>query len=206
MQRVSTRQSTHGRNIIVNDDTIKFEKLDDEDGMGLRSDDDKEDLKYGLMTKELETRPQRMLMPGKPNMKLPATRKALLQIIGRDRQRLSAYFQALGPQTSAPAKKERQPVATTTPAPTSGLSRDSYDLFFESACASIKSLPPKLAAEAKSRISQIITEFELRAINEEEALQAKQKGSSTKYAEPIVVSNDQMDDESEIVYKFQAYS
>ncbi|XP_075168238.1 uncharacterized protein LOC142240412 [Haematobia irritans] len=47
--------------------------------------------------------------------------------------------------------------------------KDSFDLFFESAAASVKSLPPKLAAELKSRVSQLLSEFELRAICEKEA-------------------------------------
>lgn len=78
------------------------------------------------------------------------------------------------------------------------MQRDSYDLFFESACISIKSLPPKLAAEAKSRISQIITEFELRAISEEEAQQIAQNRR---------VKNEALvEPSSEIVYEFQPYT
>jgi len=49
-------------------------------------------------------------------------------------------------------------------------SRDSLDLFFDSICATVKSLPPKLATEGKIRVMQLIGELELRAINEREAL------------------------------------
>lgn len=47
--------------------------------------------------------------------------------------------------------------------------KDSFDLFFESISATVKSFPPKLAAELKGRVSQLITEFELRSICEKEA-------------------------------------
>lgn len=49
------------------------------------------------------------------------------------------------------------------------IKKDSFDLFFESISASVKNLPPKLAAEVKSKVSQVIAEFELRAICEKEA-------------------------------------
>lgn len=49
-------------------------------------------------------------------------------------------------------------------------SRDSLDLFFDSICATVKTLPPKLATEGKMRVMQLIGELELRAINEREAL------------------------------------
>ncbi|KAL7729478.1 hypothetical protein ACLKA6_009034 [Drosophila palustris] len=49
-------------------------------------------------------------------------------------------------------------------------SRDSLDLFFDSICATVKSLPPKLATEGKIRVMQLIGELEMRAINEREAL------------------------------------
>ncbi|KAH8311691.1 hypothetical protein KR044_007572, partial [Drosophila immigrans] len=48
--------------------------------------------------------------------------------------------------------------------------RDSLDLFFDSICATVKGLPPKLATEGKIRVMQLIGELELRAINEREAL------------------------------------
>lgn len=47
--------------------------------------------------------------------------------------------------------------------------KDSFDMFFYAISSSVKSLPPKLAAEVKSRISQVIAEFELRSICEQEA-------------------------------------
>lgn len=56
--------------------------------------------------------------------------------------------------------------------------KDSFDLFFDSISATVKNLPPKLAAEVKSKVSQVIAEFELRAICEKEA-QEKAKQSAT---------------------------
>lgn len=47
--------------------------------------------------------------------------------------------------------------------------RDSLDLFFDSICSTVKSLPPKLATEGKVRVMQLIGELELRAISEREA-------------------------------------
>ncbi|XP_052859251.1 protein suppressor of variegation 3-7 [Drosophila gunungcola] len=105
------------------------------------------------------------LLVSKP---IPQNRQELLQNIGRDREILGAYFQRLASQ-SAP----KTPAPAPAPAPPAP-QRNSYDLFFESACVSVKGLPPKLAAEAKSRISQIITEFEIRAISEMEAQQERQ--------------------------------
>ncbi|XP_017088724.2 protein suppressor of variegation 3-7 [Drosophila bipectinata] len=104
---------------------------------------------------------------------MPQTRQELLQSIGEQREVLGAYFQRLKEQKTetkaiAAAAINSPPVAAIPVTP----ARNSYDLFFESACISVKSLPPKLAAEAKSRISQIITEFEIRAISQQEELQA----------------------------------
>ncbi|XP_016971315.2 protein suppressor of variegation 3-7 [Drosophila rhopaloa] len=47
--------------------------------------------------------------------------------------------------------------------------RDSLELFFDSICATVKSLPPKLATEGKIRVMQLIGELELRALAEQEA-------------------------------------
>ncbi|XP_073819125.1 ravus isoform X2 [Musca autumnalis] len=58
--------------------------------------------------------------------------------------------------------------------------KDSFDLFFESAAASVKSLPPKLAAELKSRVSQLLSEFELRAICEKEAQEKAAASAGTQ--------------------------
>lgn len=55
--------------------------------------------------------------------------------------------------------------------------KDSFDMFFEAISATVKSLPPKLAAEVKSRVSQVIAEFELRAICEKEAQEKAQQQS-----------------------------
>lgn len=45
--------------------------------------------------------------------------------------------------------------------------KNHVDLFFESVSSSVKALSPKLVAEAKMRVSQLICELELRALNEE---------------------------------------
>ncbi|XP_064551041.1 protein suppressor of variegation 3-7-like [Drosophila montana] len=139
----------------------------------------------------------------RPSMKAKplVNREELLQSIVRDRTLLNDYFQSLATKESL--QKESSTI-TITPKAVPLQQRDSYDLFFESACISIKSLPPKLAAEAKSRISQIITEFELRAISEQEAQQEKEK---QQIAKTVRVSNEQsMDSSSGIVYEFQAYT
>ncbi|EDW24543.1 GL24206 [Drosophila persimilis] len=121
-----------------------------------------------------QPRIQRFAMPLKrqflPYMKpAPQNREELLQSITHNREQLAAFFQKVSPvggQTDYTAAAVPTSISES-PAPVE--QRNSYDLFFESACISVKGLPPKLAAEAKSRISQIITEFEIRAISEEEA-------------------------------------
>lgn len=104
---------------------------------------------------------------------MPQTRQELLQSIGEQREILGAYFQRLNEQKAETSTSSATAIgsssATSIPVTPP---RNSYDLFFESACISVKSLPPKLAAEAKSRISQIITEFEIRAISQQEERQA----------------------------------
>ncbi|XP_030245206.1 uncharacterized protein LOC108659948 [Drosophila navojoa] len=132
-------------------------------------------------------------------------REKLLQSIVRDRTLLNNYFQDL--RTKECQKTDQEPQTTTLSQKTLHMQqRDSYDLFFESACISIKSLPPKLAAEAKSRISQIITEFELRAISQQEAQQEKQKEKQQITKTGRLSNESPMDPSSEIVYEFEAYS
>lgn len=137
--------------------------------------------------------PKRVIMKSKPVL----NRDELLQKIIRDRKLLNTYCQDVATRdavSSPPSSSARNNVLKAAPI----IQRDSYDLFFESACISIKSLPPKLAAEAKSRISQIITEFELRAISEEEAQQIAQNRR---------VKNEALvEPSSGIVYEFQPYT
>ncbi|KAH8388285.1 hypothetical protein KR093_002807 [Drosophila rubida] len=133
-------------------------------------------------------------------------RENLLHRIKRDRTLLNDYFQDLATRNpqSAHRKEEITKIAASKVAAIQ--KRDSYDLFFESACISIKTLPPKLAAEAKSRISQIITEFEIRAISEHEAQQGIEK-EKQQVVKTVRVSNEPViDPSSGIVYEFQAYS
>lgn len=138
--------------------------------------------------------PKRVIMKSKPVL----NRDELLQKIIRDRKLLNTYCQDVATRdavsSSPSSSSNRNNVVKSAPI----MQRDSYDLFFESACISIKSLPPKLAAEAKSRISQIITEFELRAISEEEAQQIAQNRR---------VKNEALvEPSSGIVYEFQPYT
>ncbi|XP_060646752.1 protein suppressor of variegation 3-7 [Drosophila nasuta] len=138
--------------------------------------------------------------------KSASNREELLASIKRDRTILNAYFQELATRNSQAALQKEKLTNIGTTKVAAVRHRDSYDLFFESACISIKSLPPKLGAEAKSRISQIITEFEIRAISEQEAQQEKEK-EKQQIAKTVRVSNEPLvDPSSGIVYEFQAYS
>ncbi|KAH8374902.1 hypothetical protein KR200_008559 [Drosophila serrata] len=147
----------------------------------------------------------------------PQNRQELLESIERDRGVLGAYLQKLNSQqeeiSTFPVSAPPAAPALSTPHASPALSvphpppplstlpappvpqRCSYDLFFESACITVKNLPPKLAAEAKSRISQIITEFEIRAI-EMEAMQQQQQ------TKDILKGDTLEDDKSKIVYEF----
>ncbi|KAH8288732.1 hypothetical protein KR054_008823 [Drosophila jambulina] len=149
----------------------------------------------------------------------PQNRQELLQSIERDRGVLGAYLQKVNSQqediTTSPASAPLAPPALSAPQASPAVSapqdppaltapsvppvqqRCSYDLFFESACITVKNLPPKLAAEAKSRISQIITEFEIRAI-EMEALQQQRQTKDTCRSS----SDTPVDNKSGIVYEF----
>ncbi|KAH8335485.1 hypothetical protein KR074_003008, partial [Drosophila pseudoananassae] len=75
---------------------------------------------------------------------------------------------------AAPAYAPRQ-LQCYQPSPISSQSaperppRDSVELFFDSICATVKSLPPKLATEGKIRVMQLIGELELRAMGEQES-------------------------------------
>ncbi|XP_017144602.1 bifunctional lysine-specific demethylase and histidyl-hydroxylase NO66 [Drosophila miranda] len=52
--------------------------------------------------------------------------------------------------------------------------RDSLELFFDSICSTVKSLPPKLATEGKIRVMQLIGELELRALSDQDCPLATQ--------------------------------
>ncbi|KAH8310385.1 hypothetical protein KR044_001034 [Drosophila immigrans] len=133
-------------------------------------------------------------------------REELLQSIKRNRALLNNYFQDLATWDSQSALQKKEESSNVVTKIAAVRQRNSYDLFFESACISIKSLPPKLAAEAKSRISQIITEFEIRAISEQEAQQEKEK-EKQQAVKSVRLSNEPLVEPSTgIVYEFQAYS
>ncbi|XP_037885345.1 protein suppressor of variegation 3-7-like isoform X1 [Glossina fuscipes] len=63
--------------------------------------------------------------------------------------------------------------------------KNHVDLFFESVSSSVKALSPKLIAETKMRVSQLICEMEIRALNERDAntstLVVTAEGSSGAY-------------------------
>ncbi|XP_022213948.2 uncharacterized protein LOC111068626 [Drosophila obscura] len=116
-----------------------------------------------------------------PYMKpAPQSREELLQRIAHNRDELSAFFQKVSPAVGQTDYTAAALLPTSISMPSAPVEqRNSYDLFFESACISVKGLPPKLASEAKSRISQIITEFEIRAISEQEAkVEAQARGAA----------------------------
>ncbi|EDV54161.1 protein suppressor of variegation 3-7 isoform X2 [Drosophila erecta] len=121
---------------------------------------------------------------------MPQNRMELVRSIEQDRELLAAYFKRLSSQRDEVPSSGAAPPAADPPVP----QRNSYDLFFESACISVKGLPPKLAAEAKSRISQIITEFEIRAISEMEEQECK------------MLAQTRMDNASGVVYEFRPCS
>lgn len=66
------------------------------------------------------------------------------------------------------------------------IEKNHVDLFFESVSSSVKALSPKLIAETKMRVSQLICELELRALTENEVTSASSGGSATA----VVVSSD----------------
>ncbi|XP_043654315.1 protein suppressor of variegation 3-7 isoform X2 [Drosophila teissieri] len=121
---------------------------------------------------------------------MPQNRQELVKSIEQDRELLAAYFKRLSSQREEVSLPDAAPPAADPPVP----QRNSYDLFFESACISVKGLPPKLAAEAKSRISQIITEFEIRAISEMEEQERRMRVQT------------RMDSASGLVYEFRPCS
>ncbi|XP_055851706.1 protein suppressor of variegation 3-7-like isoform X2 [Episyrphus balteatus] len=89
-------------------------------------------------------------------------RKKLLLQIQKDKNELMSSFNELFSNVSV-EKKERNHV----------------DLFFDSVSSSVKALTPKLVAEAKMRVSQLVCELELRAITENESMNASGGPSST---------------------------
>ncbi|XP_023308786.2 protein suppressor of variegation 3-7-like [Lucilia cuprina] len=96
--------------------------------------------------------------------------KRLMQI-QRDKSELMDSFKELmgssAPHLSPPREKNH------------------VDLFFESVSSSVKALSPKLIAETKMRVSQLICELELRALTENEQANNAQNPSST-----VVVSQE----------------
>ena len=92
---------------------------------------------------------------------------------------MSDYYYTAPPPSSHSQHSHQQPPPQQhhQHLPLPQLKKDSFDMFFEAISATVKSLPPKLAAEVKSRVSQVIAEFELRAICEREAQEKAQQQS-----------------------------
>lgn len=73
--------------------------------------------------------------------------------------------------SAAPSSTNTGTLSSST---TENKQKDHFDLFFESICASVKAMPPKLATEGKMRVMQLIGELELRAITERENSKANE--------------------------------
>uniref|UniRef100_A0A6P4F9G4 Protein suppressor of variegation 3-7 n=1 Tax=Drosophila rhopaloa TaxID=1041015 RepID=A0A6P4F9G4_DRORH len=82
--------------------------------------------------------------------------KLLMQIHQDKNELMESFRELMGSQTQAQTQNH-------TPSPKE---KNHVDLFFESVSSSVKALTPKLVAEAKMRVSQLICELELRSLNE----------------------------------------
>ncbi|KAH8383234.1 hypothetical protein KR009_007540, partial [Drosophila setifemur] len=81
--------------------------------------------------------------------------KLLLQIHQDKNELMESFRELMGSQTP-----------TQNPPPAKEKEKNHVDLFFESVSSSVKALSPKLIAEAKMRVSQLICELELRGLKE----------------------------------------
>ncbi|EDV91567.1 GH20362 [Drosophila grimshawi] len=79
--------------------------------------------------------------------------KLLMQIQQDKNELMESFRELIGVQLPHPPPREKNHV----------------DLFFDSVSSSVKALSPKLVAEAKMRVSQLICELELRALKENSA-------------------------------------
>ncbi|XP_037945833.1 protein suppressor of variegation 3-7-like [Teleopsis dalmanni] len=69
-------------------------------------------------------------------------------------------------------------------------SRNTYDLFFDSVSETVKKLPNDLAAEAKVRVSSIIYELEVRAMQREQEIVDSQNLSTATINENSITQNE----------------
>ncbi|CAD6993919.1 protein suppressor of variegation 3-7 [Ceratitis capitata] len=99
----------------------------------------------------------------------------LLKRVDRDRNALNEYYLVRKRQNLPPIQQ----------------TKDTFDLFFDSVCATAKALPPKLGAEVKGRISQLIAEFELRAICEREAQECSTTTDNNAMVVPATTTHHQ---------------
>ncbi|KAI9584748.1 hypothetical protein GQX74_006643 [Glossina fuscipes] len=112
------------------------------------------------------------ISPGRSNLarnKLAAVRRSLLSKTNRLKllNRIDKERQDLGKYLRTQRTSDiSHMLSTIVP------QKDSFDLFFESMSCTVRALPPKLAAEVKSRVSQLVAEFELRAILERESFES----------------------------------
>lgn len=82
--------------------------------------------------------------------------KLLLQIHQDKNELMESFRELMGSQAHV----------QHLPAPTPAKEKNHVDLFFESVSSSVKALSPKLIAEAKMRVSQLICELELRGLTD----------------------------------------
>lgn len=88
--------------------------------------------------------------------------KLLMQIHQDKNELMESFRELMGTQLTHNQPKEKNHV----------------DLFFESVSSSVKALSPKLIAEAKMRVSQLICELELRGLKDDSTNLAKNESSA----------------------------
>ncbi|XP_017131676.1 protein suppressor of variegation 3-7 [Drosophila elegans] len=88
--------------------------------------------------------------------------KLLMQIHQDKNELMDSFRELMGSQTQNHTQPPKE--------------KNHVDLFFESVSSSVKALSPKLVAEAKMRVSQLICELELRSLNEDSSKEAGANG------------------------------
>lgn len=76
-----------------------------------------------------------------------------------------------------------------TAPPSAPKEKNHVDLFFESVSSSVKALSPKMIAEAKMRVSQLICELELRALTENDQHQTVLLTNDTSGAGSYIINH-----------------
>ncbi|XP_073818129.1 uncharacterized protein [Musca autumnalis] len=91
--------------------------------------------------------------------------KLLLQIQKDKNELMDSFKELMGNSMAIPVPPPKE--------------KNHVDLFFESVSSSVKALSPKMIAEAKMRVSQLICELELRALTENDQQQQQQQQHQT---------------------------